>query len=177
VTIGVEVDADGCQKLRISVCDSGVGLLEAEKRLIFESFSRLERTAAEIGTGLGLSITKQMVETLGGCITVASPGLQQGCTFRVSLPIEELVSRSCENGKLAMSVAAAVPTVEVASGAKPDWVALIVEDSSPSARLLQRMISVATGQRSLIAGSCAHARQMLRGGAFDAVFLDQGTYP
>eukprot|EP00953_Heterococcus_sp_UTEX-ZZ885_P015140 8523-Heterococcus_DN1.PRE.2 len=88
VTIGVEVDANGCQRLCISVCDSGVGLLNAEKSLIFESFNRLERTAAEIGTGLGLSITKQMVETLGGCITVASPGLQQGCTFSVSLPIE-----------------------------------------------------------------------------------------
>ena len=48
------IDTGSDVSLLISVKDSGIGLLEAEKSLIFENFSRLERTAGETGTGLGM---------------------------------------------------------------------------------------------------------------------------
>ena len=60
--------------LRLSVKDNGLGMSEDFVKVIFEPFSR-ETTAAtrEIqGTGLGMAITKQIVDLMGGTITVKS---------------------------------------------------------------------------------------------------------
>ena len=60
--------------LRFSVKDNGLGMSEDFVKVIFEPFSR-ETTAAtrEIqGTGLGMAITKQIVDLMGGTITVQS---------------------------------------------------------------------------------------------------------
>ncbi|WP_193791037.1 ATP-binding protein [Leptolyngbya ohadii] len=39
------------------------------------------------GLGLGLSISRQLVEAHGGTIAAASPGIGQGATFTIRLPL------------------------------------------------------------------------------------------
>jgi signal transduction histidine kinase len=39
------------------------------------------------GLGIGLSIAKALIEVQGGRIWASSPGLNQGATFTVSLPL------------------------------------------------------------------------------------------
>ncbi len=74
--------------LRISVKDTGVGMSDAFLQTVFDPFAR-ERTEAtkEIqGTGLGMAITKNIVDLMGGTISVESE-LGKGSTFIVELEL------------------------------------------------------------------------------------------
>src|SRR5258705_10117716 len=74
------------------VSDTGVGIAESEKEIIFEKFrqgkavlGRDNLTREYSGTGLGLSIVKELCKLLGGEISVESE-LGKGSTFRVAIP-------------------------------------------------------------------------------------------
>jgi signal transduction histidine kinase len=71
----------------IAVSDSGPGIPDSDRQLLFRKFARLRPrpTAGESSSGLGLYITKQLVDAMGGTIVVSgSDG--SGATFTVSLP-------------------------------------------------------------------------------------------
>lgn len=71
----------------IAVSDSGPGISEADRDMLFRKFARLRPrpTAGEPSSGLGLYITKQLVDAMEGSIVV-SGGAGSGATFTVSLP-------------------------------------------------------------------------------------------
>ncbi len=76
-------------KLRIAVADSGIGISDEDKNKLFIRFSQVDSsdTRKYGGSGLGLVITKQIVELMGGNITVQSKeGL--GSTFIVEVPLK-----------------------------------------------------------------------------------------
>lgn len=66
----------------IEVSDTGAGIPEESRKLIFEAFRQVGVSAG--GTGLGLSIVEHLVELLGGSIELESE-LGRGSTFRVHL--------------------------------------------------------------------------------------------
>jgi PAS domain S-box-containing protein len=72
--------------LRLSVCDSGIGLSEEAARRIVAPFCQADQSTARRfgGTGLGLSIVQGLVEAMGGSLSVESkPG--QGACFHATL--------------------------------------------------------------------------------------------
>lgn len=71
----------------IAVSDSGPGIPEMEREMLFRKFARLRPrpTAGEPSSGLGLYITKQLVDGMGGTIAVTG-GAGTGATFTVTLP-------------------------------------------------------------------------------------------
>jgi PAS domain S-box-containing protein len=76
--------------LQVSVCDTGIGIPEAEYLSIFEKFYQIRNAKGDGsgGTGLGLPITKHLVELHGGTISVESrPG--QGSRFTLTFPLRE----------------------------------------------------------------------------------------
>ncbi|WP_203329002.1 sensor histidine kinase [Candidatus Laterigemmans baculatus] len=78
-------EAEGAWK--IVVADNGIGIPVQDQERIFERFYRVEkaRDASRGGTGLGLSIVKNLLQALGGEVSVRSrPG--EGATFVVRLP-------------------------------------------------------------------------------------------
>lgn len=76
------------KRLRITVEDTGLGLSEAERQLLFQPFERLSAKADIEGTGIGLVVSKHLVEAMGGIIGVDSE-VGSGCKFWIELGIRE----------------------------------------------------------------------------------------
>jgi signal transduction histidine kinase len=79
----------------IQVVDTGAGIPQDAMNYIFEPFRQVNNaiTRENRGTGLGLSITKQLVELMGGRISVESK-VDQGSTFSIILPIRETLENA-----------------------------------------------------------------------------------
>ena len=80
--------SSAAEKIRFEVKDDGYGVSDEFKKIIFDPFTRAENTLVnkEIGSGLGLAITKNIVELMGGTITLQSK-LGEGSTFTVEVPL------------------------------------------------------------------------------------------
>lgn len=75
-------------RLRVSVCDTGIGIPEDQIDLIFGEFNQVEneRNRQFDGTGLGLAITQRLVGMMGGRIWVTSEeGSGSEFSFEVDL--------------------------------------------------------------------------------------------
>ncbi|MDQ2901675.1 MAG: ATP-binding protein, partial [Acidobacteriota bacterium] len=72
--------------VRISVADTGIGIPSGEIKRIFERFYRVDKARSRPagGTGLGLPIVKEVVERMGGSVSVESV-LGRGSTFIITL--------------------------------------------------------------------------------------------
>jgi signal transduction histidine kinase/DNA-binding NarL/FixJ family response regulator len=76
------------QRLEIAVRDTGIGMNPQTLAMLFQPFTQANGTMARRygGTGLGLVISRQLIDMMGGSITVQSkPGV--GTTFRIELPL------------------------------------------------------------------------------------------
>ena len=90
--ITVSAARDPMRFLVLTVADTGVGIAEEDREIIFEKFrqgnavlGRSNLTREFSGTGLGLSIVKELSKLLGGEITFASE-LGKGSSFTVRVP-------------------------------------------------------------------------------------------
>lgn len=74
--------------LRIKVSDTGIGMSEDMMGRIFKPFEQESTLTAQEhgGSGLGLSITKNLLDLMGGAISVESKK-NQGTTFTVDVPL------------------------------------------------------------------------------------------
>ncbi len=72
----------------IAVSDTGPGISEADRDMIFEEFQQADSSSTKQkgGTGLGLAIAKRIIEMHDGRIWVES-SLGKGSTFRFTLPV------------------------------------------------------------------------------------------
>jgi PAS domain S-box-containing protein len=75
--------------VEIVVSDTGIGIRADFLPYVFERFRQAEAgtTRKTGGLGLGLAIVRHIVEMHGGTVHAASPGEDQGATFRVRLPL------------------------------------------------------------------------------------------
>ncbi|MGO2242538.1 MAG: ATP-binding protein [Halomonas sp.] len=74
--------------LNISVSDTGIGLSDTHQQALFNAFTQAEPSHSRQfgGTGLGLTICRQLIERMGGEISVESE-LGTGTTFSFTLPM------------------------------------------------------------------------------------------
>ena len=86
--VKVEIRISPRQHFIIYVSDTGRGMSQADCQRIFDAFTRLPNGQGKEGVGLGLSITREVVQMLGGTITVTSEEGKGSC-FTVSLPIKK----------------------------------------------------------------------------------------
>ena len=73
----------------VEVQDTGPGLDPANLDRLFQSFY----TTKPDGMGMGLAISRSIVEAHGGCLS-AAPNKPRGAVFRLTLPVEETLSRN-----------------------------------------------------------------------------------
>jgi signal transduction histidine kinase/amino acid transporter len=90
-------EKDGTSRMRFFVKDTGIGMDPEYIPKIFETFSQEDASNTNIygGSGLGMAITKNLVEMMGGIITVNSKkGV--GTEFVVVVPLKESERREDE---------------------------------------------------------------------------------
>ena len=74
--------------MKLLVADNGVGIGKEDLKHIFERLYKCDKGRSQKGSGLGLSIVHQLVEKMGGSITVEStPG--KGTEFTLVFPLDE----------------------------------------------------------------------------------------
>lgn len=127
VIVAIDLVKHGAQsRLRIVVTDTGIGIPDDKRELIFEAFSQVSSSFNRRydGIGLGLTITHHVIHVLGGRISLDdTPG--GGTVVHVELPatvVEQSVGSISHNNGQQQSV-------------------LIVEDNPVNLKVAQRMMS------------------------------------
>jgi signal transduction histidine kinase len=86
-TIDVRLERVG-NDARLSVADNGAGISAEFLPRVFELYQQAHQAERHMpGLGIGLAIVAQVVKLHGGTARVESPGLDQGSTFIVTLPL------------------------------------------------------------------------------------------
>src|SRR6185312_1605107 len=91
ITLSVEKKDDNAV---ISISDTGIGITEDMKKLIFEPFSSTSTMRRPGGLGVGLYLTKRLVELHEGTIEVVSEGKNKGSQFILTIPLAEKKPKS-----------------------------------------------------------------------------------
>jgi PAS domain S-box-containing protein len=144
---------------RIEFTDTGMGINRDLSHLLFQPFERLGQDTGQ-GTGLGLALSKQLVELMGGSLTLAQTG-PEGTTFVLELkcatsPIEE---RAFEPAR------AHEPP---APGAR----VLCIEDNLSNLKLLEHLFSSWEGLTLIPAMQGSIGLELARQHAPDLILLD-----
>jgi signal transduction histidine kinase len=104
-------------RVRVSVCDTGIGLAEADAAKVFDRFSQIDATDSRSfsGTGLGMNISRRIMEAHGGLISYtknAGPGTTFFIELDQAIQIEEvLLPIQSVDRKAGVSIKGIVPAV------------------------------------------------------------------
>jgi len=160
--VTVRVRNDGAF-VRFDVIDTGIGISRAAIDRLFDSFAQADASTTRRygGTGLGLAISRQLVELMGGDITVAS-SLGEGSAFSFTVRL----------GRPSSSHSARRVRHEL-----PDSLhVLVVDDNATNREIVEAYLS-APGVRCATAASAGEALTVMHvaardGEPFELVVLD-----
>ena len=101
ITISTSAKSDASDKIAsvvISLADTGVGIAEEDLTGIFERFRQVDGslTRARGGAGLGLAISYDLVDLMGGELSVSSQP-DKGTCFELRLPVEGTKKKGKDN--------------------------------------------------------------------------------
>jgi CheY-like chemotaxis protein len=146
---------------------------------MFERFRQADSSFArqQGGLGLGLAIVRELVELHGGTVCAESPGLGQGTTIRVRLPVVRPATAGADVADRAAS--AALPAMGNLAAAE-DWSkrqegvrVVVVDDEEDTIGLLEQMLKAA-GADVRTARSAAGALAELERDVPDVLVSDIG---
>jgi two-component system sensor histidine kinase/response regulator len=157
IAMPLEADADSVI-LRFDIRDSGLGMTPQQRSLLFTAFSQADSSTTRKfgGTGLGLAISKQLVEHMGGEISVESePGVGSCFSFLARFGI-------------ASGVAASIPVDAPLQGKR-----VLAVDDNPVMRTLHERTLQSFGCEAEAVDSGEEALVRLgAGAAFDLILMD-----
>ncbi len=146
--------------LHFAITDTGIGIPESRRHLLFQTFSQIDSSTTRKfgGTGLGLAICKKLVEIMGGKIWVESEE-RRGSTFNFTINVKALDD---------VTVRHSTPGREEMA----DKLVLIVDDNFTNRIILSRQI-LSWGLKFQSASSGLEALEWLKAGiTFDLALLD-----
>lgn len=160
-------------RLRVRVEDTGTGIRPEDMERLFSSFRRLDETKNRNieGTGLGLSITKQLIEMMGGNITVESE-YGKGSVFTAEMVQEVVDDTPMGNFAEHLERPRAVPESFRPLLIAPDAKILVVDDNEMNLEVITELLKE-TRIKVTTALSGRECIVLLESGSFDMLFLDQ----
>jgi PAS domain S-box-containing protein len=148
-------------RVRIEVHDTGSGIAEEKRGLLFRPFERLGAEQGEIeGTGLGLAVAKGLIEAMNGRIGLDAP--PEGSIFWITLPIAQATER-----QEAQEVDAWTHNGFVRAGT-----VLYIEDNPSNLRLIERLLVRRPGVRLAVARNGQDGFQLAFEQNPDLILLD-----
>jgi CheY-like chemotaxis protein len=170
------VGCDGSH-VEIKVSDTGEGIEPEFVPYVFDRFRQADSSIQRkhSGLGLGLAIVRHLVELHGGEVRVESPGLGQGATFTVKLPLSPTqnadfgIPNEVRTGAISGPQSKFnKPTVRL-----PGLKVLVVDDEA-DARSLLTAILLQSGAETKAAGSMSEALSVLNQWRPDVLVSDIG---
>lgn len=156
VRLEIQRGADG---LRFRVSDSGIGISPEVTRRLFEPFTQAEESTTRRfgGTGLGLSISRELVELMGGTLTVESQ-VGEGSCFSFALRLSEVAPPQAPSA--------------VMEAARVVGLRILVAEDNPVNQLLARRLLTKNQHEVVIVENGLLAVEAARGQEFDLVLMD-----
>jgi diguanylate cyclase (GGDEF)-like protein len=134
--IAIRITLTGPQEtdLRFEVADTGIGIAEGARAVIFDSFTQVDTTTTRRygGSGLGLAICKQLVTLMGGSLGVHSEP-DKGSKFHFTLPLEIRALERSAGGRLAPPAAKGIAARGIP--------VLVVEESAIARHFLEQSLN------------------------------------
>ncbi|NWL76517.1 chemotaxis protein [Pseudomonas taiwanensis] len=149
--------------LKITVRDNGQGIAPESLPLIFELFGQGDEgrhASRKEGLGIGLALVKELVEAQHGRVEAHSPGIGQGATFCVWLP---LYQQSEE--KLA---------IEETNGGQFNGLRVLIVDDSADIRTIMQAVLEMEGASVTTADDGISALKLLEDDGWDLILSDIG---
>jgi PAS domain S-box-containing protein len=160
--------------IEISVADTGVGIQPEFIPFVFDRFRQADAstTRRHGGLGLGLSIVKHLVELHGGSVRVTSPGVDQGTTFCVHLPVIVVHRSSQAEPRLHPTASPSLATQFAAMDLEN--VNVLVVDDEPDARELIKHVLESCSAKVTTAANAEEALSFFNQSAPDVLVSDIG---
>jgi len=157
-------------QLLFCVTDSGIGISLDDQDKLFKEFSQVDGSFSRQygGTGLGLVISKELVELMGGEISVVS-GTGQGSAFSFAVQLG-VINESIGHTTQVTPISPKVPS-QLTSNKLKGYRILIVEDNVFSQKLIQKHLA-SFGIDTLLAQHGEEALTLLEEHDFDAILMD-----
>jgi signal transduction histidine kinase/CheY-like chemotaxis protein/HPt (histidine-containing phosphotransfer) domain-containing protein len=158
-------------RIRFAISDTGIGMDEAQRAKLFQSFSQADDSMTRRfgGTGLGLTISKRLAVILGGDITVESE-VGKGSCFTVEIDAGDLSDVEMLHG-LVESMAPLPETSHVMTKVVLNGRILLAEDGLDNQRLISTHLRKA-GAEVTIAPNGQVALDLVEHEPFDLILMD-----
>jgi len=153
--VRVSAELSGAHGVRFSVKDTGIGIAEENKVLVWQEWGQVDTDLRprHKGSGLGLPLSRQLATLLGGN-TWCESTLGEGSVFYVEIP------------------KAIAPSADSARTTEPEWTILIVDDDEVARYILRRNLVTLTSARLMEAASVVEARRSVAASRPAVIFLD-----
>ena len=174
VTLAVRCERQSINRVRVwySVEDTGLGVKKENIPYIFNAFQRVdeEKNRYIEGTGLGLSIVHQLVELMGGEISVNSV-YTRGTTFVVMLEQDIVDNQALGEFSLATRVKSHQGEQYHQSFEAPEAHVLVVDDNDMNLMVVRKLLA-ATKVQLDTASSGAECLALTQKQHYDAILMD-----
>jgi CheY-like chemotaxis protein len=164
VVVASEAAEGGKAAVRIDVVDTGIGMNDEQQSRLFQPFMQADESTTRIygGTGLGLAISRQLVEKMGGTLSVTS-ALGAGSTFSVCLTLDVV--------PMPESVGAAPEGFDPELGQRAPLRILLAEDNVVNQKVATRMLEH-FGYLADVVSNGEEAVAAVLARAYDLVLMD-----
>ncbi len=158
------LDSNGSKKIQFYVKDSGIGISQENRSMIFNRFRQIDESHTRLfgGTGIGLSISQNLAELLGGSLTVDSKK-GEGSTFYLTLPFETV------------TIVKTPKQIKKSHEQNFDWndKTILITEDNPSSFLLLKTILSKTNAHILHSGNGKDAVELCKTNPeINAVLMD-----